>query len=204
MNNQPLIDTVDDDKEIQQIVTARTSFAAALDRNNLLDILREIVDGSTCLDFTSARTRRFISPGRPELLLAFDPVATIAKYPQYAFAVDGSVAMELKEIRKARDMIVQNEITNNLVDFFTATFKYVMDGKIPDAYTRFESHVHRVIAEKDTAYLRNHILDIFELRDGDGNPTGAMTFIFSITSATAHSSDDELIDDLSCAIELAY
>lgn len=206
MTDQNILDSLEEDKEIEQMIAARTSFAAALDKDKLLEILRKIVDTSTCFDFISKRTRRYISPSRPELLLAMDMVKAVAKYPQYAehlYVTDYSEEA-LEKVRDARSHVAQAELMSNLVDFFTATFKYVLEGAVPEYYIRFEEDVLAIIDNRSTEVLRDQILNIFNVKDKSGNPTEKLGFIFSVTTSVQLPSNDDLESDTSVTVELVY
>lgn len=206
MTDQNILDSLEEDKEIEQMIAARTSFAAALDKDKLLEILRNIVDVSDCFDFISKRTRRYISASRPELLLEIDLVKATNKYPQYAedlYVTDNSPEA-LEKVRDARSHVAQAELMSNLVDFFTATFKYVLEGSIPEYYSRFENNVLAIIDNRSIEVLRDQILNIFDVKDRSGNPTGELGFIFSVTAAVKLPSNDDLESDTSVTVELVY
>lgn len=188
------------DKEIQLETAARTSFATALNKEKLVDILREAVDASSCLDFLSGRHRRHISAFRPILELDMDVVAAQEKYPDLSadlvdFANDDT-------IRNARTEVVNREVMNTIVNFFTAAFKYVLEDNIPAHYAEYSERVYEILGDRDTKELRNKLIDIFKVKDKDGNITERTGFTFSIINAVALPEDYK--DDNSVSIEIAY
>ena len=199
-----MIDALDDeqlDQLIQQEIAARTSFATALNKTKLLDILRELVDGSACLDFISARKRRQISAGRPELELTFNLEVAAELHPD--LAPDFYNFTNHTARRTARTEVVRRELMAKLLDFFSAAFKYVLDGKVPENYAEYEERVYQILDGKNTELLREQLIDIFKVKDKEGNLTERTGFTFSIVNSVALPPDDEPEDD-SVTVEIAY
>jgi hypothetical protein len=198
-----MIDALDDeqlDKEIKQEIAARSSFATALNKEKLLEILRETVDTSTCLDFVSKRHRRHISPFRPELELVFNIAAAQELYPDLADALVNF--NDDKVIRTARTELVYRELMNKVIAFFTAAFKYVLDGKVPEHYAEYEERVHQILDGRSTEVLRDQLIDIFQVKDKDGNLTERTGFTFSVVNAVSIPQD--YATDDSVTVEIAY
>lgn len=199
-----MIDALDDeqlDKIIQQEIAARTSFATALNKVKLLDILRELVDSSPCLDFINARKRRQISAGRPELELIFDMEKAVELHPDLANDFYNFNDHAIR--RTARTELVRRELMIKLLDFFSAAFKYVLDGKVPENYAEYEDRVYQILDGKNTEILRDQLIDIFKVKDKEGNLTERTGFTFSIVNSVALPPDDEPEDD-SVTVEIAY
>ena len=201
--NSEIIDAIDNDDtaELMQVMQAKRTVAAALNRKNLIEILREIVDASECLEFISKRAKKFISPSRPELLLQLVDDSVAKRYPaQYE-------QMRIKDIdiqHSARKDIVKSEISDVIVDFFTAVFMYIKNGTIPANYASQAERVQRITDGTDLNVLRDSINNLFNKKNKDGTVSDELGFIFSVITSVSFPAEEEVFTDNSVFVEIVY
>jgi hypothetical protein len=213
-----------------RLMQARTTISAALDRSKILEIVREITDGSTVLEFKSERARKFISAARPELLLVFNDSELKKKYPnEYArleelkkecpkdilvSTIDpesASIHYSVQETRSIKETIVIEEIGQEIINFFAATFKYIINGEIPKGFKSQEKRVLDITAKLDREKLRNTVQGIL-VSDNDLRKTkkvfeaenDELGFIFSIVTSTNFKGGGESLTDPSVFLEIVY
>lgn len=198
-----IINTIDNDNdaELLKVMQAKRTIASALNRKNLVEILREIVDTSECLEFSSKRSRKFISPTRPELLLVLIPEAVERLYPtQFSELSTKDVTLQ----HNIRESIVKAEISDSIVDFFTAVFMFIKTGEVPTHYEAQKDRVMKITDGTDVVTLRDSINNLFNKTNKDGTVSEELGFIFSVITAISFPADDEIFNDNSVFVEIVY
>ncbi len=185
------------DDEVMKSIEISKTIASTLDRKKLLNVLRNIIDESKCITFKTERSRNFILADRPNLLLTLDIEKAKELYPDLAPDFD---LTDIDEQRNLRKTIVQNEVSNKIVDFFTATFLYIKDNKYPDNYKHCKDIVMEITKDIDIAKVKNHINNFFEIPDTEGE----IGFSFSITSVTGFPPDELIFSDPTVYLEVVY
>ena len=193
---QEIMTAIDDlDSEDIKNLRIRRTIASVLNRENLVDILRDIVDKSKLIDFTSNRARKFISGERPELNLVLD--LDLAKDIQPKLGEEAA-----NDERIMRTEIIKEEIVKPVVNFFNAIFLYIKNGELDEELKNQEKRVHSIIGDKDLIELRDSIKNIIMEVDGEGNEE--MTFMFSVIAGVRLAEDEDIFGDNTFLVELVY
>ena len=193
---QEIMTAIDDlDSEDIKNLRIRRTIASVLNRDNLVDILRDIVDKSELIDFTSSRSRKFISGERPELNLVLD--LDLAKDIQPKLGEETA-----NDERIMRTEIIKEEIVKPVVNFFNAIFLYIKNGELDEELKDQEKRVHSIIGDKDLVELRDSIQNIIMEVDGEGNEE--MTFMFSVIAGVRLAEDEDIFGDDTFLVELVY
>ena len=218
------------DEELLLIMQARTTISAALDRSKILDAVREIVDASTVLNFKSSRARKFISASRPELLLEMDMAVFENKYPDQFKKFRAELAKCPKQdlentvdsdgnqphqsiinARAIKEEVVRSEISNEILNFFTAVFKYIITGEIAKGFENQTARVESITANLDRVELRNTVQGILVSDNDKRNGTHVsqvsddeLGFIFSIVSSVSFGGGGSVFTDDSVYVEVIY
>lgn len=173
----------------------RYTISAALNRNNLVEILRNIVDDSSIIDFETGRARKFILGERPELNLVIDLEKAKEKYPELPES-----SLYLEEHAR-REEIVRREIEAEIINFFAAIFFYIRDGQLADTLQSQLPRVEKILEGRDIEELKKTIKNIIieEVDDVEN-----FTFHFSIFAALRFAEEEAIFEDNTFLMEILY
>ena len=186
------------DSDILKSIEISRSIAGALDRAKLLNMLRAIVDESSCISFKSNRAKNFIDASRPELRLTMDIKKAKKLYPDLDF--DSTVPEEQHDIRKS---VTQAEVSNKIVDFFTATFLYIKTNEYPEHFADAKDKVLEITKNVDIVKLRSTINNFYKI-SSELEELEELGFSFAVTSVTSFPPNEDILNDPSVYLEIVY
>jgi hypothetical protein len=207
-----VIDNIDDEG-LDKLYEIKKGIASSLDRQNVVDIIRELIQNSSCISFISERAAKFISPTRPMLQLQLDLEAAQKAYPNAKDLYQSKISKSFKaedahrKVCDARKIIVRDEVVVKFVDIIIGTFMYIVNGEIPKNYLPYADKIYSLIQDKDVERLRGTITNIFPKRDKEGNviDPDLLGFLFSATSGIHFAPVEANLDnDTEFLLEFMY
>jgi hypothetical protein len=109
MLDESLLESEDNKKLSEQILLFRKTLSSLINRDNLVIIIRELVEESPYVSFTSKRAAKFIDKIRPSVSINFDLELAEKNFPKKAFRLQGRETL-LKEVLTNRQRLIHDEI----------------------------------------------------------------------------------------------
>jgi len=113
--------TQEEEKIIAKIERVRQSILQAIPIDTFIDKMKEIINKSDCLDFSSSYTSKFISKEKPIFIVKFDRNKIKQKYNcEIKTPVNSKVESYIKADSDILVDVVQKEVTSHFSEFISS------------------------------------------------------------------------------------
>lgn len=199
--NPELISRIDQIEEdaITKSIEVTKAISAILDKQKLVQVLRDIIDASPCINFKTERAKKYINHERPTLLLTLDIDKVLELYPDY---LEDFKSMDVDVQRSVRTAITQTEVADKIVDLFTAIFMYIKENEYPEHFDSYKEQVMEITKELDILTIKSRINNFFKVDNKEEDETDG--FSFSITSVTGFPPEEAIFTDPTIYLEVVY